>query len=102
VDIIYGQLSDRGRLWVDLFGFIVFLLPVTIIMLALSTPFFARSFASGEISMNAGGLILWPIKMVLPLGFLMLLLQTLSEIIKRIAALRGMIVLETKYTKPLQ
>jgi TRAP-type mannitol/chloroaromatic compound transport system permease small subunit len=52
--------------------------------------------------MNAGGLILWPIKMMLPLGFLMLLLQTLSEIIKRIAALRGMIVLETKYTKPLQ
>lgn len=102
VDVIYGQLSDRGRLWVDLFGFVVFLIPVTLIMLYLSLPFFQRSFASGEISMNAGGLTLWPIKMMLPLGFFMLLLQTISETIKRVAALGGLIELETKYSKPLQ
>lgn len=102
VDVIYGQLSDRGRLWVDLFGFIVFLLPVCLILLYLSWPFFTRSYLSGEISMNAGGLILWPIKLVLPLGFFLLLMQCVSEIIKRVAALRGLIVLETKYTKPLQ
>jgi TRAP-type mannitol/chloroaromatic compound transport system permease small subunit len=102
VDIIYGQLSDRGRLWVDLLGFIVFMIPVTLIMLYLSLPFFQRSFASGEVSMNAGGLTLWPIKLMLPLGFFMLFLQTMSEIIKRMAALNGLIVLETKYTKPLQ
>lgn len=102
VDVIYGQLSDRGRLWVDLFGFILFLLPVTLVMLYLSTPFFMRSFNSGEVSMNAGGLTLWPIKMMLPLGFLLLFLQCLSEMIKRAAALGGHIVLETKYTKPLQ
>ena len=102
VDVIYGQLSDRGRLWVDLFGFIIFLLPVTLIMLYLCVPIFQRSFASGEVSMNAGGLTLWPIKLMLPLGFFMLLLQTFSEIIKRISALSGLIELETKYTKPLQ
>jgi TRAP-type mannitol/chloroaromatic compound transport system permease small subunit len=102
VDVIYGQLSDRGRLWVDLFGFIIFLLPVTLIMLYLCVPFFQRSFASGEVSMNAGGLTLWPIKLMLPLGFFLLLLQTISEIIKRISALSGLIELETKYTKPLQ
>lgn len=102
VDVVYGQLSDRGRLLVDLGGFIVFLLPVCLVMLYLSWPFFTRSYLSGEVSMNAGGLILWPIKLALPLGFFLLLLQTLSEMIKRVAALRGLIVLETKYTKPLQ
>ncbi len=102
VDVVYSQLSDRGRLYVDLFGFVVFLIPVASIMLYLSFPFFLRSFASQEISMNAGGLTLWPIKMALPLGFFLLLLQTISEIIKRVAAIAGLIVLETKYEKPIQ
>lgn len=102
VDILYSTLSDRSRLLVDLFGLLVFLLPIIGYFAWLSAPFFWRSFASGEMSNNAGGLILWPAKLVLPLGFALLWLQGLSEIIKRVAALKGLIRLETKYDKPLQ
>lgn len=102
VDIVYSALSDRGRIVVDLFGLLVFLLPIIGYFAWLSFPFFWRSFASGEMSNNAGGLILWPAKLVLPLGFGLLWLQGWSEVIKRIAALRGLIRLETKYDKPLQ
>ena len=102
VDVIYSQLSDRGRLLIDTFGIILFLLPAATILSYLSWPFFLSSLRSGEVSMNAGGLILWPIKLVLPVGFTLLVLQGLSELIKRVAALRGVIQLETKYEKPLQ
>jgi TRAP-type mannitol/chloroaromatic compound transport system permease small subunit len=102
VDIVYSSLSDRGRLSVDLFGLSVFLLPIMGYFAWLSWPFFWRSFTSGEMSNNAGGLILWPAKLVLPLGFALLWLQGLSELIKRVAALKGLIRLETKYDKPLQ
>lgn len=102
VDLVYGSVSDRARLWIDVVGLVVFLLPVTICLTWLSWPFFWTSFVSGEQSSNAGGLMRWPAKLVLPLGFAMLCLQGLSEIVKRIAALRGDIKLNTTYEKPLQ
>jgi TRAP-type mannitol/chloroaromatic compound transport system permease small subunit len=102
VDVVYSALSDRGRIFIDIIGIILFLIPMAFTMTFLSWPFFVRSFLSGEVSMNAGGLILWPIKFVLPLGFFLLLLQALSELIKRFAALQGLVKLETKYEKPLQ
>jgi TRAP-type mannitol/chloroaromatic compound transport system permease small subunit len=102
VDIVYSSLSDRARLWIDAIGFIVFLIPVGVYLTYLSIPFFVRSFQLGEYSNNAGGLILWPIKLVLPLGFALLTLQGVSELIKRLAALHGDLALDTHYEKPLQ
>lgn len=102
VDIIYSNLSPRGRLYVDIGGFVVLFLPVIGYLFWLCWPFFWRSFVSGETSMNAGGLALWPAKATLPLGFGLLFLQGLSELIKRIAALNGLLELQTKYEKPLQ
>ncbi|WP_290690918.1 MULTISPECIES: TRAP transporter small permease subunit [unclassified Haematobacter] len=102
VDLIYGAISDRARLWVDLFGIIVFLLPFSIYCAWLNWPVFVLSWQQGEVSQNAGGLIRWPVKLMLTAGFALLALQGISELIKRIAALRGMITLETKYEKPLQ
>ena len=102
VDLIYSILSTKGRIVVDIFGFVVFFLPVIGYLFWLTYPFFWRSFVSGEGSMNAGGLILWPAKLTLPLGFALLFLQGVSELIKRVAALRGLVTLETKYEKPLQ
>lgn len=102
VDLIYGSLSERSRLWVDVVGIILFLLPVMGVLAWLSLPVFLNSYRSGEMSMNAGGLILWPAKLMLPLGFVLIVLQGLSELVKRIAALTGQIQLEIKYEKPLQ
>jgi TRAP-type mannitol/chloroaromatic compound transport system permease small subunit len=102
VDIVYSSVSDRARLWIDAIGFIVFLIPVGAYLTYLCIPFFARSFQLGEVSNNAGGLILWPIKLVLPLGFALLTLQGVSELIKRLAALHGDLALDTHYEKPLQ
>lgn len=102
VDLIYGSVSDRARLWIDVLGLTIFLLPVTTFMTYLCWPFFWVSYQGGEISQNAGGLILWPAKILLPIGFFLLTLQGLSELVKRIAALSGRITIETKYEKPLQ
>jgi TRAP-type mannitol/chloroaromatic compound transport system permease small subunit len=102
VDLLYSSVSDRARLWIDAVGFVVFLIPVGVYLTYLCIPFFVRSFVSGEFSSNAGGLILWPIKLVLPLGFALLTLQGISELIKRLAALLGDLALDTHYEKPLQ
>lgn len=102
VDLVYGAVSDRTRLWIDAIGLVFFLLPVTFYMTYLSWPFFWTSFQQWENSQNAGGLLVWPIKLVMPLGFALLTLQGLSELIKRVAALRGLITFESKYEKPLQ
>lgn len=102
VDVLYANLSERGRLMIDAIGFLFFMLPVMVFLIYLSLPVFLRSFANGELSQNAGGLILWPAKLLLPLGFFLLTLQGISELIKRFAALEGVIELETKYEKPLQ
>lgn len=102
VDVIYSILSDRARLWIDVVGILLFLLPVVGFLVFLAVPFFERSFLSGEMSMNAGGLILWPAKLMIPLGFALVFLQGLSELIKRVAALQGLIHPGLRYVKPLQ
>jgi TRAP-type mannitol/chloroaromatic compound transport system permease small subunit len=102
VDLVYSAVSERARLWIDAVGVAVFLIPVCLYLAYLCTPFFVRSFQIGEMSNNAGGLILWPIKLVLPVGFVLLALQGVSELIKRIAALRGDLTLDTHYEQPLQ
>lgn len=102
VDILYSNVSDRTRIWIDLFGFVVFMLPITIFLTWMSWPLFWMAFKSGEMSSNAGGLMTWPAKLLIPLGFVLLTFQGVSELIKRIAALRGNVTLDTKYEKPLQ
>lgn len=104
VDLLYMMLSRRGQLWIDILGTLIFLLPTCLILAWLSWPFFMQSYAIGEHSSNAGGLIRWPIKAVLPLGFLLVALQGLSELIKRIAFLVGIPVesLEAHYERPTQ
>jgi len=104
VDIFYMGLSRRGQLWVDILGTLVFLLPTCAILAWLSWPFFAQSFAVLEHSSNAGGLIRWPIKLVLPVGFALVALQGISELIKRVAFLNGIDVpsLEAHYERPTQ
>jgi TRAP-type mannitol/chloroaromatic compound transport system permease small subunit len=102
VDVIYGNLSPRMKLWIDLLGTILFLMPAVLIMGWMSWPLFYDSLLSGETSSNAGGLIRWPVKLLLPLGFGLLALQGLSEIIKRIAVLSGQAGEITGYEKPVQ
>jgi TRAP-type mannitol/chloroaromatic compound transport system permease small subunit len=89
VDILYSVMSIRQRLWVDVFGFICFMLPAVILLTWMTWPFFLDSFVRWEGSPNAGGLLRWPVKILLPIGFFMLTLQGLSELIKRVALLRG-------------
>ena len=102
VEIFYLYLTERGQLWLDLVGAIVFLIPVCLLLAALSWPFFAQSFAVDEWSGNAGGLVRWPIKLVLPVGFALIAAQGLSEVIKRIAALQGYVLIDAKYERPTQ
>ena len=106
VDLIYSRLSDRGRIWVDLFGLVLFLMPACILFAWLSwTTLFYPSWLIMEHSLNSGGLARYPIKFIVPLGFFMLSLQGLSEIIKRIGALKGEVTLPAEdlhYEKPMQ
>jgi TRAP-type mannitol/chloroaromatic compound transport system permease small subunit len=102
VDLFYAKLNDRQRAWLDLGGLIFFLLPFSYFMVLYSWPWFVEAWQINEISANAGGLVRWPVKLLLPLGFGLLILQGLSEIIKRVAALRGDIALDTHYERPLQ
>ena len=102
VDIVYTNLSTRKQIGVDILGGILFLLPATVILTYLSWPVFYNSWALGEISTNAGGLIRWPIKIFLPLGFALLSLQGISELIKRIAMLTGHMKADLHYERPLQ
>ena len=91
IDVISGRLSGRARAWIDVFGFVAFLLPMAAMMIWLALPWAMRSIESQEMSSNAGGLILWPVKLLMPIGFALLSLQGISELIKRIAFLRGVI-----------
>jgi TRAP-type mannitol/chloroaromatic compound transport system permease small subunit len=91
VDVFVGRFSKRTQVWIDLFGFLFFLLPVCLLILWYGIPFALISIQSAEMSSNAGGLIVWPAKLLVPLGFLLLVLQGISEIIKRIAFLAGRI-----------
>ena len=91
IDVIIGRLSKRAQIWIDIFGLLVFLLPAAVLIVWLSWPLFVRGYISGEMSQNAGGLIRWPVFALIPLGFGLLVLQALSELIKRIAFLQGLI-----------
>jgi TRAP-type mannitol/chloroaromatic compound transport system permease small subunit len=102
VEIFYLFLSERGQLWLDMIGTLFFLIPACLLLAYLSWPFFMQAYSVGEMSGNAGGLIRWPIKFVIPSGFVMLALQGVSEVIKRIAALRGELTIDAKYERPTQ
>jgi TRAP-type mannitol/chloroaromatic compound transport system permease small subunit len=102
VDLIYGSLPERARLWIDIVGGLLFLLPICVILIYFTWPFFLDSWRIHEGSSNAGGLIRWPVKLLLPIGFTLMALQGVSEIIKRVAALSGHHRLEYRYEKPVQ
>lgn len=91
IDVVSSRLSKRGQIWVDIIGFTFFLTPVCLAILYYGIPFFLQGYRSGEVSSNAGGLIRWPVYAMIPLGFGLLLLQGWSELIKRIAFLKGLI-----------
>lgn len=102
VDLFYGMVSDRTRHWIDLLGGAIFLLPMCIVMIWFTWPWFVQSWTLNEASNNAGGLIRWPVILLLPVGFVLILVQGISEMIKRAAALRGFHQHEYAYEKPLQ
>ncbi len=89
IDIVYARFSRRTQVWIDILGTLFFLLPLALLMLWLSWPYFIEALRSGERSVNAGGLILWPVKGLIPLGFFLLTLQGVSELVKRAAFLAG-------------
>jgi len=91
IDIVNKMLPKRWRDGIDIFGHLFFLLPLTIVMIITSVPFFLRSFELNEQSMNAGGLPQWPAKSLILIGFVLLFFQGISELIKRIAVMRGLI-----------
>jgi TRAP-type mannitol/chloroaromatic compound transport system permease small subunit len=102
VDLIYSAVSERGRIWIDILGGVLFLLPICVILVYFTWPFFVDSWRIQEGSSNAGGLIRWPVKLLLPVGFTLMALQGVSEIIKRIAALNASYRLQYGYEKPMQ
>ncbi|WP_442581496.1 TRAP transporter small permease subunit [Mesorhizobium sp. ASY16-5R] len=102
VDLVYGWVSERTRSWIDLLGGIFFLLPMCVMMIYFTWPWFWQAWVSGEVSSNAGGLIRWPVRLMLPVGFALMALQGISEIIKCILSLTTDYVREFAYEKPLQ
>lgn len=89
IDVLHGRLSKRTRAWIDILGSFVILLPLCILMIWLAWHGLADSFRSGEVSPDSGGLVRWPVRALIPSGFLFLGLQAISEIIKRVGFLRG-------------
>ncbi|MBV8503844.1 MAG: TRAP transporter small permease subunit [Paucibacter sp.] len=102
VDLVYGRISARAKAWVDLLGILFFLLPVMLYCGWLSWDFFVDKFASGEVSSSAGGLIRWPAALMLPLGFALVSLQGVAELIKRAAWLAHRLEMDLGYERPLQ
>jgi TRAP-type mannitol/chloroaromatic compound transport system permease small subunit len=101
VDALYSRYSERTRVWVDLLGAVFFLLPMSVLIGWMSWPLFVNAYEIGEVSGNAGGLIRWPVKVLIPIGFLLLTLQGISEIIKRAAILTGHLKADVHYERPL-
>lgn len=89
IDVVYGMFSRRTQHWIDLLGHIFFLMPFVILMIYYFVPYFLLSYRTGEVSTNAGGLIIWPAKLMLLAGFSLLGIQGISEIIKKVAIMRG-------------
>jgi TRAP-type mannitol/chloroaromatic compound transport system permease small subunit len=102
VDVLYGRYPPRVKAWVDLLGMIFFLMPAAVLICWMSWPFFVESWRLMERSSNEGGLIRWPVKILIPIGFGCLALQGVSEIIKRIGFLRDVYAMDTHYERPLQ
>ena len=102
VDLFYGLASERTRIWIDIVGGLLFLLPICVILTYFTWPWFVESWTINEASSNAGGLVRWPVKLLLPVGFFLMAMQGVSEIIKRVAALEHVIDVDFKYEKPLQ
>lgn len=102
VDLFYSSVNDRKRIWIDLTGAIFFLMPMCALLIYFSWPWFLESWTGNELSQNAGGLPRWPAKIFLPLGFALLMLQGVSEIIKCVAALTTGYRREHGYEKPVQ
>ena len=91
IDVVVGRFSKRTQVWVYVFGFTFFLLPATLLILYFAIPFAYESIRNQEVSSNAGGLIIWPAKTLIPVGFFLLTLQGISELIKRIGFLMGLV-----------
>ena len=91
IDVIAGRLSKRTQTWIDILGTLFFLLPMAILLAWLAWPVFVEAYDRHEVSTNAGGLIIWPARLLVPIGFVLLALQGISELIKRVAFLRGLI-----------
>jgi TRAP-type mannitol/chloroaromatic compound transport system permease small subunit len=91
IDVVSGRLSKRAQAWIDIGGTLFFLLPMAILIMVLSWPVFIQAYERNEVSTNAGGLIIWPARLLVPIGFLLLAAQGISELIKRVAFLKGLI-----------
>jgi TRAP-type mannitol/chloroaromatic compound transport system permease small subunit len=102
VDLFYYRYSERTQAWVDLIGTIVFLVPTCAIIIWLSLPMVENSYLIHEMSNDAGGLVRWPVKVLIPIGFALLLVQAVSELIKRVAVLAGQYRMTEHYERPLQ
>ena len=102
VDLIYTSVSDRARVWIDLIGTLLFLAPFCILMVYFSWAWFVEAWVSNEMSQNAGGMPRWPLKLFIPLGFSLILLQGLSELIKCVHSLLTGERRQHAYEKPVQ
>ncbi|MFT3955134.1 MAG: TRAP transporter small permease subunit [Piscinibacter sp.] len=102
VDVLYGRYNGKTQVLIDLFGLVFFLLPVMMLMFYLSAPLFLKWYLSGEMSSQAGGLIRWPAMLTLPLGFALMTLQGVAEVIKRVGWLMHKYDLDIHYERPLQ
>jgi len=96
IDVVSGRFSKRTQIWIDIIGICLFLLPFTFMITKLAMPLVINAYVTGEVSSNAGGLIRWPVFALLPLGMLVLAIQAVSELIKRIAFLQGLVPDPTK------
>jgi len=102
VDVIYGGRSGRAKAWIDLLGLIFFFMPVCVAMVLLSLNFVHDSYVQNEMSVSSGGLLRWPVKVLIPIGFALLSIQGVTEILKRIGFLSGTYNMDTHYERPLQ
>ena len=91
IDVIAGRLSPQAQAWIDILGTLFFLLPMALTIMWLSWPVFVQAYVRHEVSTNAGGLLIWPARLLVPIGFFLLVIQGVSELIKRVAFLKGMI-----------
>ena len=91
IDVVYGRFTRKTQLWIDVFGTVFFLLPMAILLMKLSWPVFMNAYVGNEVSSNAGGLVVWPARLMIPIGFFLLTVQGISELIKKIAIIQGRI-----------